>query len=349
MDMGIELPSLSFAVTDYVTLIIEGDEIGFSIGVPLASCSKETDYHTDFQNSAEKNKLYSFTHTTKGEWETGNPVSENIDQAQGILDNLNPKGEQWKSIKAAQHANMKRDSRSKPILDHGYPQYNDKLIKSSSQQFSMAVNVTVMFKYSPVDNTYHFTSAMVFLQFGFEYRKEVRLSCCPIIYAYVVIGVSLEVAGGVINEREVVEVGQGTSGYIDINSGTSSQYTLSSINELDEWRIDDQDGKAMADLITMADETIETQHGITLFDPIETWKECTYVNCTARCLSTPIYENGKRVYTSPSLNDIKKFCKAQVNTLWDEVKRFENPHRYYVDLSQKLWDTRSALLKKLSK
>lgn len=54
-------------------------------------------------------------------------------------------------------------------------------------------------------------------------------------------------------------------------------------------------------------------------------------------------------FQSPSLNDIKKFCKAQVNTLWDEVKRFENPHRYYVDLSQKLWDTRSALLKKLSK
>ena len=66
-------------------------------------------------------------------------------------------------------------------------------------------------------------------------------------------------------------------------------------------------------------------------------------------LSTPIYENGKRVYESPSLDGIKKFCKAQVNTLWDEVKRFENPHRYYVDLSQKLWDTRSALLKKLSK
>lgn len=115
------------------------------------------------------------------------------------------------------------------------------------------------------------------------------------------------------------------------------------------WRIYDQDGKAMADLITMADEAVETQHGITLFDPIETWKECTYVNCTARCLSTLIYDHGQRVYTSPSLDDIRKFCKAQINTLWDEVKRFENPHRYYVDLSQKLWDTRSALLKKLSK
>ena len=110
------------------------------------------------------------------------------------------------------------------------------------------------------------------------------------------------------------------------------------------WRIYDQDGKAMADLITMADEAVETQHGITLFDPIETWKECTYVNCTARCLSTLIYDHGQRVYTSPSLNDIRKFCKAQINTLWDEVKRFENPHNYYVDLSQKLWDIKQSLL-----
>ena len=94
----------------------------------------------------------------------------------------------------------------------------------------------------------------------------------------------------------------------------------------------------------MADEVVDTKNGITLFDPIETWKECTYVNSTARCISTPIYENGKRVYTSPNLADIRKFCKAQVGTLWDEVKRFENPHRYYVDLSQKLWDERHRLL-----
>ena len=115
------------------------------------------------------------------------------------------------------------------------------------------------------------------------------------------------------------------------------------------WRIYDEDGKAQADLITMADEVVDTKNGITLFDPIETWKECTYVNSTARCISTPIYENGKRVYTSPNLADIRKFCKAQVGTLWDEVKRFENPHRYYVDLSRNLWNTRSELLKKLSK
>ncbi len=90
------------------------------------------------------------------------------------------------------------------------------------------------------------------------------------------------------------------------------------------WRIYDQDGKAMADLITMADEVVETQHGITLFDPIETWKECTYVNCTAAACPPRFTRTAKRVYSSPSLDDIK-FCKAQVNTLWDEVKRFENP------------------------
>ena len=130
-------------------------------------------------------------------------------------------------------------------------------------------------------------------------------------------------------------------------SETAAKLTIPCLKKV--WRIYDEDGKAMADLITVADEAVETKHGITLFDPVETWKERTYVNCTARCISTPIYENGKRVYISPDLNDIKKFCKAQVGTLWDEVKRFENPHVYYVDLSQKLWDTRNTLLKELSR
>lgn len=115
------------------------------------------------------------------------------------------------------------------------------------------------------------------------------------------------------------------------------------------WRIYDADGKAMADYITLDGEEVDTRYGITLFDPVETWKERTYVNCTARCLSTPIYVEGKRVYESPCLADIQKYCKAQMRTLWDEVLRFENPHGYYVDLSQKLWDLRQDLLKKMSK
>ena len=103
-------------------------------------------------------------------------------------------------------------------------------------------------------------------------------------------------------------------------------------------------GKAMADYITMADETVDVTDGITLFDPVETWKKRTFTNVRAERLNRPIYVNGKRVYENPPLRDIRDFCAAQVATLWDEVTRFENPHRYYVDLSQKLWDERQRLL-----
>ncbi|NLW79241.1 MAG: nicotinate phosphoribosyltransferase [Ruminococcaceae bacterium] len=112
------------------------------------------------------------------------------------------------------------------------------------------------------------------------------------------------------------------------------------------WRIYDNDsGQAMADYITMWDEKAPScEHGITLFDPIETWKRRTYTNCHAKLLSTPIYVQGRRVYTPPPLADVRAHCAAQVGTLWEEVKRFEYPHRYYVDLSQKLWDERARLL-----
>ena len=63
----------------------------------------------------------------------------------------------------------------------------------------------------------------------------------------------------------------------------------------------------------------------------------------------PVFRNGQLVYRCPDLKEIQDYCRTQVDTLWDEVKRFENPHRYYVDLSQPLWDSRNALLKKLSK
>ena len=107
---------------------------------------------------------------------------------------------------------------------------------------------------------------------------------------------------------------------------------------------DNDTGKAMADYITMADETVDVTDGITLFDPVETWKKRTFTNVRAERLNRPIYVNGKRVYENPPLRDIRDFCAAQVATLWDEVTRFENPHRYYVDLSQKLWDERQRLL-----
>ena len=115
------------------------------------------------------------------------------------------------------------------------------------------------------------------------------------------------------------------------------------------WRIyDDETGKAMADYITLYDESVETKNGITLFDPVETWKERTFTGCTARNILVPIYEEGRLVYQSPSLEEIHEFCRRQIDALWDEVKRFEYPHRYYVDLSKKLWEERQKLLRALS-
>ena len=65
---------------------------------------------------------------------------------------------------------------------------------------------------------------------------------------------------------------------------------------------------------------------------------------TARELQVPVFQNGELVYKLPTLEEIRTYCLEQVDTLWDEVKRFDNPHNYYVDLSQKLWDIRNELL-----
>ena len=72
----------------------------------------------------------------------------------------------------------------------------------------------------------------------------------------------------------------------------------------------------------------------------------TIRNFTARPLQVPVFQNGKQVYQSPALDDIRAYCLQQVDTLWDEVKRFDNPHQYYVDLSQRLWDIKNELLQR---
>ncbi|MDD3429605.1 MAG: nicotinate phosphoribosyltransferase [Oscillospiraceae bacterium] len=116
------------------------------------------------------------------------------------------------------------------------------------------------------------------------------------------------------------------------------------------YRIFDNDtGKAMADYITIYDEEVDVSQGITLFDPVETWKARTFTNVTEKLLQTQIYDSGVRVYESPKLVEIRDYCKKQVDTLWDEVTRFENPHRYYVDLSQKLWNERQRMLREINR
>ena len=105
-------------------------------------------------------------------------------------------------------------------------------------------------------------------------------------------------------------------------------------------------GKAIADYLCVWDETVDDSKNIRIFDPEATWKEKEVYNFTARELQVPIFRSGKLVYELPTLDEIRDYCRRQVDTLWDEVKRFDNPHTYYVDLSQRLWDIKYDLLKK---
>ncbi len=112
---------------------------------------------------------------------------------------------------------------------------------------------------------------------------------------------------------------------------------------------DGETGTAMADYVTMYDETdILNAKELTLFDPLQTWKKQTFTNFTIRELLVPVFQQGKQVYESPSLEDIRNYCTAQIDTLWEETKRFGYPHKYYVDLSDKLWNERQTLLEKHS-
>lgn len=103
------------------------------------------------------------------------------------------------------------------------------------------------------------------------------------------------------------------------------------------YRLYDSGGKAIADYVCLRDEVIDESKPLEIFDPDADWKRKTLTDFTARELLVPIFENGKCVYESPSLPEMRRHCAEQVDTLWDEVKRFANPHRYYVDLSLKLW------------
>ena len=107
-------------------------------------------------------------------------------------------------------------------------------------------------------------------------------------------------------------------------------------------------GKARGDVITVAGETIPEQDEYVIFDPNAVWKETRVTNYTVRNLQVPIFKEGKCVYESPSIEEIKAYCKEQIDTLWDETLRFENPQTYYVDLSQKLWDMKNRLLEEHS-
>lgn len=102
--------------------------------------------------------------------------------------------------------------------------------------------------------------------------------------------------------------------------------------------------KAIADVIMLADEKTPDGSDYEIFDPEHTWKRKTVTNYYARNLLVPIFKKGKCAYKSPEIDQIRSYCSEQIEGLWDEVKRFENPHKYYVDLSKELWDIKNQLL-----
>lgn len=112
------------------------------------------------------------------------------------------------------------------------------------------------------------------------------------------------------------------------------------------WRLFDRDsGKAFADVITLVDESIDCGKSYEIFDPRFTWQKKLVTNFYAKKLQVPIFKAGKCVYECPGLDAVRDYCQEQIGTLWDEVLRFEYPHKYYVDLSVPLWEMKEQLLR----
>lgn len=110
---------------------------------------------------------------------------------------------------------------------------------------------------------------------------------------------------------------------------------------------DKESGKAIADYICIHDEIIDETKPLQIFDQFAVWKTKTIENFVAKELQVPVFRNGKLVYKLPEIEEIQQYCAEQLDTLWDEVKRFENPHSYYVDLSVKLWKKKTEMLERL--
>lgn len=111
------------------------------------------------------------------------------------------------------------------------------------------------------------------------------------------------------------------------------------------YRLYDKDtNKAIADVITLDHECIPDGSDYEIFDPQIVWKRKTVSNFYAKNLRVQIFDKGKCVYKCPSIDEIRQYCQDQIDTLWEEILRFENPHEYYVDLSRELWELRNKLI-----
>ena len=106
---------------------------------------------------------------------------------------------------------------------------------------------------------------------------------------------------------------------------------------------------AIADVITLDNETIDSTKPYLLFDPVYPYKNKTVENFKVVSLLEPIFVDGELVYNRPTLKEIRDYNQTQMKTMWDEIKRFERPHQYYVDLSKPLWDLRQNIIDEIKK
>lgn len=107
---------------------------------------------------------------------------------------------------------------------------------------------------------------------------------------------------------------------------------------------DKDDNRMLADVITLDSEVIPEEDGYEIFDPSAVWKRKKVDNFYAKNMRVQIFDKGKCVYDSPSIQEIKDYCKKELDSMWDEMKRFENPQTYYVDLSYDLWKLKNDML-----
>lgn len=158
--------------------------------------------------------------------------------------------------------------------------------------------------------------------------KLITSSDCPALGGVYKLAAEI-VDGQVINKMKVTE--------------NPAKVTNPGIKKL--LRLYDENGMAVADLIALQDEEFDESKPLTIFDPVDTWKEMTLTNYHIRNLHEPLFVNGQCVYKPRKLMDIQADCKKDLATFWDQYKRLTNPHRYKVDLSEKLWMMKQSMLK----
>ncbi|MDR3295568.1 MAG: S-layer homology domain-containing protein [Clostridiales Family XIII bacterium] len=192
-DAGIELPSLNFGLSDYVTVIMDGYEVGFSIGLPLFEASRSQKPHS----ASSSNDAKAFTNEVNGPRGANGWNKAGMTKLKDYLKNPKKalmKDEEWADITKAA-----TDAKNANPADGN----KDKFMNSAAFKVSVSANVTILFKYNTLDNKYEFSSALVTVSASLSYKATVRFVAVPIFYGYIMVGLSVNAAGGVIVDRVV--------------------------------------------------------------------------------------------------------------------------------------------------